>query len=100
MVNESFDLNLDRIKENSSIQFRQRKGVSIDECARLCSRELAFRCDVLTFEPILRECKWASISIDFFSNLEENKYVVKNDGFFLYISNKFLGLNLTKSIFF
>ncbi|RMZ95133.1 antigen B membrane [Brachionus plicatilis] len=84
LANESFDLNLEIIKQNNSIQFRQRKGISIDECARLCIKELAFRCDALTYESILRECKWSSITIDFLSDIDDNKYVIKKDGFFIY----------------
>lgn len=80
------------IKQNNSIQFRQRKGVSIDECARLCSKELTFRCDILTFEPILRECKWSSMSIDFFLDINDNKYLIEKDGYFFYQSKIFVQL--------
>lgn len=80
---------MDTIKKNDSMQYRQRKGVSIDECARLCSQELAFRCDILTFEPILRECKWSSMTIEFFSDINDNNYVIEKSGYFFYQSKLF-----------
>lgn len=64
---------------------RQRKGISIDECTRLCMRELAFRCESVTYEPIIRECKWASLINDFFSSIDNNNFVEKKDGYFLYL---------------
>lgn len=83
---ESYDFNIEKINQEKSIQLRQRKGLSIDECARLCMLELAFRCEAVTYEPILKECKWSSIISEFFSDIDKNIYVEKKEGYFVYTS--------------
>jgi hypothetical protein len=57
-----YDFNVEGIKKNSSIFIKERKGVSIDECCRLCLTEPSFSCQSLSYEPISRICKWSSIS--------------------------------------
>ncbi|CAF0709531.1 unnamed protein product [Brachionus calyciflorus] len=81
---ESYDFNIEKINQEKSIQIRERKGLSIDECARLCMLELAFRCEAVTYEPILKECKWSSMISEFFSDIDKNIYVEKKEGFFVY----------------
>lgn len=63
------DYNLDLIKKNSSLFLRERNGVSVDECARLCLTEPAFNCESFSFQSFKKECKWSSlvpsVSVDF-----------------------------------
>jgi NADPH-dependent 7-cyano-7-deazaguanine reductase QueF-like protein len=56
----NYDLNVEVI-ENASMIVRQKKGVSVEECARLCLTEPAFTCSILTYSDTFLECKWTSI---------------------------------------
>ena len=40
---------------------RERTGVSVDECARLCLFEAAFVCELMTYGKANQECKWTSV---------------------------------------
>jgi hypothetical protein len=54
--------NMGVVSANASLFIRERIGLTIDECARLCLSEPAFQCETLSYEPVLRECKWSSLT--------------------------------------
>ncbi len=57
-----YDLDENAINNRTDdlIAFRQKTGISIDECARLCLFEPAFTCSVMSYSDIFMDCKWAS----------------------------------------
>ncbi len=72
--------------KNSSLIIRKKIGTSVDECARLCLREAAFDCLVMTYSALNLECKWSSVlySYDGFSN---NNFISIREEYSLFLSN-------------
>lgn len=64
---------------------RQRTGVSIDECARLCRTEARFRCESMSYDGIYRDCKWSSVFSEFFE--AANIYTNYSEGYTMFVSN-------------
>lgn len=89
MFKEDYDFKFEELEKNITIQIRKRKSVSIDECARLCMLELSFKCESASYESVLRECKWSSLSSEHFLDLENNSYIQKQEGYALYLSKIF-----------
>ena len=54
------DFNVEGIKKNKSLSIREKKGVSVNECARLCLTEPSFDCQSMSYEAVVGECKWSS----------------------------------------
>lgn len=55
------DLDREEVKKRPTLILRERVGVSVDECARLCVGEAAFICELMTYGKANRECKWTSL---------------------------------------
>ena len=83
------------IASNSSAILRTKSGISVDECARLCITEEAFDCQVMTYGPGYKECKWTSLLFLADSVNNETMYLKSGDGYtlftsiFLLLSNSF-----------
>jgi hypothetical protein len=80
------DFNEENIKKNNSLTLRKKKGVSIDECCRLCITEPAFDCQSLSYEVIQGECKWSSFVGALNNFLEGNPYLIEDSAFVWYTS--------------
>lgn len=63
---------------------RQRKGISIDECTRLCLKEPAFQCESLTYENTLTECKWSSVVVSVLTSVSSSPYIMSRNGSILF----------------
>jgi hypothetical protein len=50
-------------KTDDPIFVRQKIGVSVDECARLCLFEPAFTCSLMSYSEIFLDCKWSSLPL-------------------------------------
>ena len=61
MIGKDTDFEPDEVKKRPSLILRERTGVTIDECARLCLNEAAFVCEMMTYGKANRECKWTSL---------------------------------------
>ena len=67
--------------KDKSIIVRQKKGISIDECTRLCLKEPAFQCETLTYEPTLTECKWSSFVGSLLLDVKNNTFIMSKPGY-------------------
>lgn len=72
--------------EQGGHQLRQRGGVPIDECARLCHTEARFKCESISYDPVFRDCKWSSVLTEFFEN-KPNPYTNYSEGYTIYVNN-------------
>jgi len=81
------DFNLNETEKNLTISIRKRNGISIDECARLCVREPAFKCESLTYENSLTECKWSSVTVSLLESLSDSPLVIDSEGYTFFFSN-------------
>lgn len=75
-----------KIEDEGKYSIRSRKGVSADECARLCVTEPSFKCESISYEPFIRDCKWSSVYQEFFNQLV-NDYVVTADSYTILVGN-------------
>ncbi len=88
LITPDTDFNEAEILKNSSLIIRKKIGTSVDECARLCLRETAFDCLVMTYSELNLECKWSSVlySYDGFSN---TNFISIRDDYSLFMSMLF-----------
>ena len=83
------DFNMAEIKKNKSILIREKKGVNVNECARLCLNEPAFDCQSLSFQAVIGECKWSSLVGALADYLQDNPYLIVSPGYVWYYSEFF-----------
>jgi hypothetical protein len=85
------DFNLEQILKNASILFRERKGVTIDECSRLCFKELTFQCESMSYEHVEKVCKWSSLNAQDIEDLvyQGISIITFNTGINFYLSNSY-----------
>lgn len=73
------DFNVSFTSMNNSNFIRERKGVTINECARLCITEPAFECESMTYR-YTKECKWSSLRAELDDIIVDNKnFIYKAD---------------------
>lgn len=84
LVNEfDTDFNVSFISMNSSHFIRERKGVTINECARLCLTEPAFQCESMTYR-YTKDCKWSSLTGEFGDRIVGNNNFISQTDFTWY----------------
>lgn len=79
------DFIVEKVESDKNHQIRTRRGVSIDECARLCRFEARFKCESMSYESISRDCKWSSIFYEFYNGM--NPYTDYSEDYLMYVSN-------------
>jgi hypothetical protein len=57
-----FDFNQTTMELGGQSVFKQRVGVSVDECARLCVEEQEFECFTFSYSSVFKYCKWTSLN--------------------------------------
>lgn len=72
--------------QETTLQIRERTGVSIDECARLCRTEPTFKCESMSHEIYFRICKWSNL-FNVLNASTPNPYTNYSDGFTMYVSS-------------
>jgi hypothetical protein len=80
------DFNVEEIKKNKSLSIREKKGVSVNECARLCLKEPAFDCQSMSYEAVVGECKWSSLVGALADYVTNNPYLINRNGYTWYYS--------------
>jgi hypothetical protein len=85
---------------NNSVIIRKKKGVSIDECARLCLNEASFDCEIMTYSSPLLECKWSSMKYEIFFDIDDQDIDVNYIGAIIekYDSNLFISELKVKNV--
>ena len=85
------DFNLEEISKNQSFLLRERKGVSVDECSRLCIKELTFQCESMSYEHVEKVCRWSLLNAQDIEDLvvQGISIITFNTGINFYLSNSY-----------
>ena len=69
------------------ILVRQKLGVSLSECARLCLFEPSFTCALLTYNEILLDCKWCSLPYPRDADDDNTGLITTRDNYKLFVKD-------------